>query len=55
MIFRYSFTKYPIAILAHLRYNASVNGIVFPWLGIAQDEYPAEQENGVQVPALPAL
>ena len=28
---------------------------VFPWPDIAQVEYPAEQENGVKVPALPAL
>ena len=28
---------------------------LFPWPDIAQVEYPAEQENGVQVPALPAL
>ena len=28
---------------------------VFPWPDIAHVEYPAEQENGVQVPALPAL
>ena len=28
---------------------------VFPWPGIAHVEYPAEKENGVQVPTLPAL
>ena len=28
---------------------------LFPWPGIAHDEYLAEQENGVKVPALPAL
>ena len=28
---------------------------VFPWPDIAQVEYPAEQENGVRVPTLPAL
>ena len=28
---------------------------VFPWPDIAQVEYPAEQEKGVKVPALPAL
>ena len=28
---------------------------LFPWLSIAQVECSAEQENGVKVPALPAL
>ena len=35
-------------------FGGKVNTL-FPWPGIAHDEYLAEQENGVKVPTLPAL
>ena len=47
--------KKAIAKFNYMGYNVSDKSIVFPWLGIAQVECLAEQDNGVEVPALPAL
>ena len=48
-----------LPFFGHDRHNLFYFGgkvnTLFPWPGIAHDEYLAEQENGVKVPALPAL
>lgn len=47
--------KMPIAIDVGIFYNIVENKIKFPWPTGAQVDWPAEQDNGVRIPTLPAL
>ena len=49
------FGQKAIAFCFRMDYNKATKEYMFPWPGIACEGYSAEQDNGVQVPALPAL